>query len=104
MEVKLVQALEDVVALGLEMLLEGDLLLLDVVVVEEGDSRELEGMVRSSVEEGAGLGKGGDKVLGTEDPAAPPAGKTPVLSEPVDDDDGVLVDVLDVLSRRDIRS
>ena len=90
------QALQHMVALMLEVPLERNLLLVGVHRIKERDSRKLKGMVRATVEERAGLRERGDEVRGTDDPANTEAGQAPVLREPIDDDDRVLVHVVDV--------
>lgn len=59
------QALEDVVTFHLEVLLEGYFGDGDVRRLHEINSCELQGVIGASVEEGPGLGEGGDKVFGT---------------------------------------
>jgi len=99
-EADVLETLEHVVALGLEVLLESDLLLRDMLRVKEGDGRELERVVGTTIQEGTRLRERGDQVLGTDNPAAAPARKTPVLGQAIDDDDRVDVHVFHVFSGR----
>ena len=79
LEAHLPQPTEHVVTLVVEVLLERELLLVHACGVQKRDCRELQRVVRSTVEEGAGLGERGDQVLGPDYPADAPARETPVL-------------------------
>ncbi len=78
-EAEALETLKDVVALVLEMQLQGDLLGVDVRGVEQRNGSQLERVICTAVEERAGLRQGGDDILGTNDPADTEAWQTPVL-------------------------
>lgn len=118
-EAHVAQALHDVVALGAEVVLEGDHFLLHERGVEHGDGGFLEGDVGAAVEVAParadamggelvgwlrGDGRGDerlDEFLGAEDPRDAPAGEAEALGEAVDNEDVVFVDVDDVLRGAD---
>jgi hypothetical protein len=69
---------------------------LDERGVEHRDCGFLEGDVGSAVEVAAAGAEGGDKFFGADDPADAPTGQAETLSQAVDKDDVVGVDVDDV--------
>ena len=83
LQAKPFQALQDMVALMLEVPLERNLLLMRVHRIKERDSCKLQRMVRAAVKERAGLRERGDQVLRPDHPADAPARETPVLCDVV---------------------
>ena len=90
LQTETLKALEDVVALVLEVSLQSDLFCLCVCRVEERDRSQLEGVVCAAVKEGTRLRKSSDEVLGADYPADTESGQTPVFGQAVDDDNRVL--------------
>lgn len=93
LEAHLVQPIDDMVPLHPEMLLQRQPVLLDPLRFQQRHGGHLDDVRGAAVEEGTGLGDGGDELFGPDDPAAAPAGAAPVLGQTVDQDDRVLVDV-----------
>lgn len=100
-ESDLAQPLQHVVALHLEVALQRLHLRLDLGGVQHRHRRLLERDVGAAVQVAAAGAERRDEFLGPHDPGHPPAGQAKPLRQSVDQDHVVLVDVLDVGSRRD---
>lgn len=99
-ETHLLESGENVVSFVPEKLLEGDAVLVASIEIKHLKSHALHGVRSATVQEGSGLVERSDDVFWTDDPADSPARKTKAFSETVDENNGRLVDIVNVFGCR----
>lgn len=95
-EAHLTEAVNHVVALLPEVLLQGGHFLADQGRLKHGDRGLLEGCVGAAIQVRTAGADGFDELLGAQDPGDTPAGQAEALGETVDDEDIVFVYVLNI--------